>query len=533
MRFQIFAPILFFLSCTNVAFANMQQMSKTTNPFDRAFLGNVTYLFDQSSLIEGPEFQKSTEQEKQIMLYELFNARKNEYYWEMLRSRAGYYLAFLGAGLGYRFVYPRFFPKNAIAVAAPPVQNAAAPGYALIYATLLQPVLWGLFAPATREIERVYDIATRILSSFTSENGPDRQFNDELDKLEHAYIIRKRNISAALWPSAETALQKARSIEGGVGFGRDGVEVKTFLKAVMAIPNQVKPLNFNAAKIKEAFRGLKLSSPEAISEFCYRFVSASEQDSPVSKIPLLFYGKSGVGKTETARRIADVLDTMIEIIPLEEVNHITDLTGSGGEQGRPGLIAEAMMRANKNGNGSKALILLFDESDRMVNRNKYGNSNELVPSLLKLIDPNTGSYYNKYFDADIDISYLGLIFIANSKFKDPALRNRLQGVEFEGFELEYKVSYVRDVYLEGLFKNEFSHPQRGVSKEELSEADWKKIDDMTREDQDPGFRTIFLNVRRYLEHKALIKLFGEEASTFRILPYDEQDNFDSESDKGP
>ena len=79
---------------------------------------------------------------------------------------------------------------------------------------------------------------------------------------------------------------------------------------------------------------------------------------------------------------------------------------------------------------AKNIVLLIDEADRVINPQPDSETSELLPWALKLLDPESKSFYSPYFDADIDMSHIIIILAGNHPIADEALQKRLIKMDF-------------------------------------------------------------------------------------------------------
>ncbi|MDA0712872.1 MAG: AAA family ATPase, partial [bacterium] len=378
----------------------------------------------------------------------------------------------------------------------------------IMFTFLQKPTLYLL-----EQVNQVFATFGQIGSFIGQAAGLLPNTNKKINSLEIKYINSKTNYSVDYQDIIEDAIIDAHSkVEHHGGQESLAVNYVLQLDTLLNLPKDIAEVKLDIEKIKTAIFGYNTKTKDAIINFCIRHIANQKKPKP-QKTAVFFKGKPGTGKTVAAEKIATALELPFEVISLADVGVNEFIGSSYGQTARPGLLAETLAKVGKKYPNSKNMIILIDEADRAINRDPG-----LREFLLTLLEPETKSYYNPYFKLDIDVSRVGFILAGNYDIDDEALNNRLQIVNFEGFELECKRSVTLSKLLpELLTAFDQNDSMLKLSASEFSAADMNQINQFIDEDSDVGFRTIKKKLSDFVETKVRCKYFADCLSSSTAL----------------
>ncbi|OJX14246.1 MAG: hypothetical protein BGO77_02170 [Caedibacter sp. 37-49] len=275
-----------------------------------------------------------------------------------------------------------------------------------------------------------------------------------------------------------------------------------WLNAAINLPFKKKDISIDSFQgtFVQEFSIFSSSIREKIKGLCIRHIIQQN-----GRVMAYFQGPSGTGKTSCARTIAYCLGLPFGSVALANYS-MSDLIGQGGvHQPHPGKIAEAILSENEQEKTYSNMVFLIDEVDEVLNGE---GKNDILPFLLTLLDPETKSYYNPYFESDIRIKDMLIILAGNKPISHKPLAKRLVPIMFEGFTKEYKKDYITKKFIPKLYKKTKS-PYILDMEKHFSDEDKKKIDKLIDEDDDPGLRNVQEIARQFVDEK-IIETFLEE-----------------------
>lgn len=330
-----------------------------------------------------------------------------------------------------------------------------------------------------------------------------KQIQEELGgspQEEEIEEFRKRAMGK-LWPGEvstrfEKELQKLQRIHAASA--EYSVQVN-YLESLIELPwGELSKDNFNLKRAKKILDrdhyGLD-NVKDRILEHLAVLKLKGNMKSPI----LCLYGPPGVGKTSLGRSVAEALGRKYVRMSLGGLKDEAEIRGHRRTYigAMPGRILQNLKKA-KTSNP----VYVLDEID------KVGNDFHGDPSsaLLEVLDPEQNFAFNDHFiELDYDLSKVLFIATANSlNTIQPALRDRMEVIEINGYTLEEKVEIARKHLIPKLIEN---HGLMGkdaiLSKTVIAHI----CENYTRES---GVRSLEKSLAKIIRHVARCKVTGEK-----------------------
>lgn len=223
--------------------------------------------------------------------------------------------------------------------------------------------------------------------------------------------------------------------------------VRTYIDTVLNLPWGI--INCDDISLDKASKELDNThyGQEKVKEAIMEYLAAFTRTKTIRGPILCLVGPPGVGKTSIASSLAKVLNRPLVRISLGGVRDEAEIRGTRRTYigSMPGSIMNKIALAK-----SSSPVMVLDEIDKISSDFRGDPSS----CLLELLDPTLNTdFRDHYIDLPFDLSKTVFVATANSFYNiQPALIDRLQVVELEGYDTKAKIKIAKDYVLPLIFQ---------------------------------------------------------------------------------
>lgn len=493
MRFKYLSACFLVLLHTS-SLANTKEDNNLDVSWSLVYLDHFDELFDQTEILKSEIYlNAATDEDRQLILENHFLNTKMALVVNSAKNSLGYFavgivsfLAIKKAGLINKIPTPNINPV----IAASGTLSATMMGLSFFSRPIYTFSDW-----VTKQVTGAYTVTSQYITGTTS---------DALEKFERLYVRNKPNLPLALQRSIEEVVFKART-NGDSGFSRSNpAKLATkIIAAALSFPNNYKEVQYNRELFDKTFDCYNEDTKLQLRRLVISYIAAQANSDTTQKFAVYFKGEPGTGKTRAAGLLAKFLGVPFADISLAGIDKELFIGTRDGHE-RPGLVAEAAIRTNKNKEGAKNFVLLIDEVDRILNAQESDKMAGLPNYMLKYLDPSSQTYYNEFFEAYLEKPRYSIL-AGNFLIKDPALLNRLDVVNFGAISDKCKEKIVWEQYFPEIF-TKYEQSKFQLKSADFTEEDRKSFSAIIAADTDPGMRSIYRELEHYIADIVLDKI---------------------------